>query len=507
MVELAAGKGRGRLARLGGAFARSATAARPPLLFGLRLWASVCLALYVSYWLELDNPFWAGTTAAIVCQPQLGASLRKGWFRMIGTLIGAIASVVLTACFIQDRIGFLLCLALLGAASAFVATILRNFAAYAAALASYTVAIIAADILGATGGARGDVFAFAIARTTEISIGIVSAGIVLAGTDFGGAQRELAKLFAGLIAKITSQFTDTLNCAAPEAAEKQAARRELVRQTIELDPLIDQAIGESSELRVQSTVLWTAVDGLLATLAAWRAIAVRLGRPPRDEARQDADAILRAMPDELLSAFEGGVAEIWANAPNRLEGMIAPTVGRLESSPAVTPSLRLLSNLSARVLAGISDALSAMALLSSLPAWPQSRRHAVLHQVPDWLPAFLNAARAFLAIGAAALFWIATAWPNGAFGMTFAAIVVTLFAPTGEQVVNVSLSFMIGNVFAAVLAAIVKFAGLPAVDTFAGFSLILGLYLVPVGALIAQPWQRAMFTAMGVNFVPLLGPA
>jgi uncharacterized membrane protein YccC len=61
--------------------------AGPPLLFGLRLWASVCLALYVAFWLELDNPFWAGTSAAIVCQPQLGASLRKGWFRMIGTLV------------------------------------------------------------------------------------------------------------------------------------------------------------------------------------------------------------------------------------------------------------------------------------------------------------------------------------------------------------------------------------------------------------------------------------
>src|SRR5262249_30751857 len=56
----------------------------PALLFGLRLWTSVCLALYVAFWLELDNAFWAGTSAAIVCQPHLGASLRKGWFRLIG---------------------------------------------------------------------------------------------------------------------------------------------------------------------------------------------------------------------------------------------------------------------------------------------------------------------------------------------------------------------------------------------------------------------------------------
>ena len=58
--------------------ADAARAAGPPLLFGLRLWASAYLALYVAFWLELDNAFWAGTTAAIVCQPHLGASLRKG---------------------------------------------------------------------------------------------------------------------------------------------------------------------------------------------------------------------------------------------------------------------------------------------------------------------------------------------------------------------------------------------------------------------------------------------
>ena len=29
----------------------------PPLLFGLRLWVAVCLALYIAFWLELDNPY------------------------------------------------------------------------------------------------------------------------------------------------------------------------------------------------------------------------------------------------------------------------------------------------------------------------------------------------------------------------------------------------------------------------------------------------------------------
>ncbi len=219
-------------------------AASPPLLYALRLWASVCLALYIAFWLQLDNPFWAGTSAAIVCQPQLGASLRKGWFRMIGTVIGAATIVVLTALFPQDRIGFLVLLAVWGGICAFTATVLHNFASYSAALAGYTAAIIAADTLGATGGPSPDVFMLAVWRTSEICIGIVCAGVVLVGTDFGGAQRRLATSLADLATEILGGFSRTLAMAGPQLPETQSERRELIRRVIVLDPIIDQALGE-----------------------------------------------------------------------------------------------------------------------------------------------------------------------------------------------------------------------------------------------------------------------
>jgi uncharacterized membrane protein YccC len=48
---------------------------------------------------------------------------------------------------------------------------------------------------------------------------------------------------------------------------------------------------------------------------------------------------------------------------------------------------------------------------------------------------------------------------------------------------------------------------LPGLETFEAFSLAIGLYLIPVGALVAQPWQTMMFNAMVLGFVPLLSPA
>jgi uncharacterized membrane protein YccC len=36
---------------------------------------------------------------------------------------------------------------------------------------------------------------------------------------------------------------------------------------------------------------------------------------------------------------------------------------------------------------------------------------------------------------------------------------------------------------------------------------MIGLYLIPVGAGVAQPWQTAIFIGMTYNFIPLLAPA
>src|SRR3981081_4187998 len=273
--------------------------AGPALLFGLRLWAAVCLALYIAFWLQLDNAYWAGTSAAIVCQPSLGASLRKGWFRVIGTVVGAVAIVVLTACVPQNRLGFLLGLALWGAGCGLLATLLRNFAAYSAALAGYTAVIIASDELGAVGGANNDVFMFAVARASEICIGIICAGVVLATTDFGGARRRLAAQLAAISAEIAGKLAGTFLLAGPEQSKTRAIPRDLIRPGTALDPLIDEVLGEASDLRSHSPSLRAAVGGLFAALSGGGAMAVHLELLRSDQSQREADIVFRNIPQEL----------------------------------------------------------------------------------------------------------------------------------------------------------------------------------------------------------------
>jgi uncharacterized membrane protein YccC len=481
-----------------------------PLLFGLRLWASVTLALYVAFWLELDNPFWAGTSAAIVCLPQLGASLRKGWFRMIGTLVGAVMSVVLVACFPQDCILFLGALALWGAACSFVSALLRNFASYSAMLAGYTVAIVAGDLLGVTGGVNANkAFLLAVTRASEIGIGIVSAGVVLAGTDLGGARRRLAALFADLAAGISSGFSNTLTMA---GGDTQAVRREFIRRVISLDPAIDETIGESSPIRYHAANLQQAVDGLFAALAAWRAVVNHLVRLPRDKARDKAALILLNLPAELRAQPEEAKPTRWIADPIGASRICETAAQQLRSLPAATPSLRLLLDKTAQALAGLAQALNGLALLVAEPARPAPRPSGIVRlRVPDWLPALVTAGRAFVVIGTVALFWIVTAWPGGNFAITIAAIVVLLLGTRADQAYAAALLFIVGIVFDLFLSAIVLFAVLPGLHTesFAGLSLVIGLCLVPIGGLLAQarqPWQIGLLTAMTLAFMPLLQP-
>ncbi len=485
--------------------ARTIAAAGPGLLYGLRVSAAVCLALYVAFWLELDNAYWAGTSAAIVAQPSLGASLRKASFRMIGTFVGAVAIVVLSACFPENRIGFLLGLALWGSACGLVATILRNFATYAAALAGYTAAIIAYDELGATGGTNGQVFMLAVTRASEVCIGIVCAGIVLAGTDFGGARRRLAGQLAAIVAEIAGGLSGAFLLGPPDQEETRSGRRDLIRRVIALGPVIDEAMGEESDLRYRWRTLQAPVEGLFAALTGWRAVSNHLATLSNDEGQREATLVLQCLPPELRSAPVQGDATIWAAAPSRLRRICESTTRTLVALPASTPSLKLLADGTAEALIGLSRALNELTLLTD-PARVVPSTRAVGFRVPDFLPSLVNAARVFLTIIAVALFWIVTAWPDGALAVTWAAIAVILFSPRAEQAYVTTMQFMLGTTMAVVLAAIVKFAVLPGQVTFAGFGIVLGCVFVPMGALAAQQKLAPIFLPMTSNFIPFLAP-
>jgi uncharacterized membrane protein YccC len=71
--------------------------------FAIRVWLATILALFVSFWLQLEAPSTAAVTVAILAEPTRGQALDKAAFRLIATVVGVIASIVITGIFTQER--------------------------------------------------------------------------------------------------------------------------------------------------------------------------------------------------------------------------------------------------------------------------------------------------------------------------------------------------------------------------------------------------------------------
>ena len=170
---------------------------------------------------------------------------------------------------------------------------------------------------------------------------------------------------------------------------------------------------------------------------------------------------------------------------------------------AQTPMQRLLADNAALGMLGMARALNGLTGVID-PRDVVGVRGMARLRVADWAPAFLNAARTLVAVGAVSMFWVASAWPNGVAAITFCAVIVILLPPVGDGAYSASVQFFQGSALSAVLAAIVVFGFLPQATTFPSLCLLLGVVLVPLGFLNAWGW-RPMFTfAAAVNFLPML---
>ena len=111
--------------------------------FGIRIWLAVVVALAASFWLELEVPSAAAVTVAILAEPTRGRALERACFRLIATVIGVTAAIVIVALFSQARDLLLAAFAVWIGLCVYAARVLDGNRAYAAVLSGYSVGIIA----------------------------------------------------------------------------------------------------------------------------------------------------------------------------------------------------------------------------------------------------------------------------------------------------------------------------------------------------------------------------
>src|SRR5262245_27301233 len=151
------------------------------------------LALFVSFWLQLEAPASAAVTVGILAEPTRGQALEKAGFRLLATVVGVTASIAITGLFSQARDLILAAFSVWLGLCVFAAKLLDGYRAYAAVLSGYTVAIIATQQIDNP----QHVFEVSMARGAAIAVGILSIAIVN-GVLF--APERQAQLLAELAA-------------------------------------------------------------------------------------------------------------------------------------------------------------------------------------------------------------------------------------------------------------------------------------------------------------------
>src|SRR5438876_5636765 len=81
------------------------------VVFAFKTFLAGLLALFLAFWLGLDEPRWALLTVFVVSQPDSGLVLAKGFYRILGTIAGVAVSTALMFGLSQSRLLFLASLA------------------------------------------------------------------------------------------------------------------------------------------------------------------------------------------------------------------------------------------------------------------------------------------------------------------------------------------------------------------------------------------------------------
>ncbi|MBR0859976.1 FUSC family protein [Bradyrhizobium liaoningense] len=234
-------------------------------VFALRVWLAMLLALYVSFWLELESPSSAALTVAVLELPTRGQGMEKAGYRLLATALGVAASIAIAGMFSQT--GGLL-LAVFGiwiGLCVYVAGMLDGNRAYAAALCCITVALIAIEQIDSP----LQVFPTGVARGAAIGIGVLAVALVnevLAAPDY---HPVLASRLEALHRRVTEFAQAALRGEAsstPDAAN-------MLRDIAALHPEIASLTTESSIGTARTAAARSAMVDLVGELSLARALA------------------------------------------------------------------------------------------------------------------------------------------------------------------------------------------------------------------------------------------
>ncbi|EPE3622792.1 FUSC family protein [Serratia marcescens] len=436
--------------------------------YALRNSLAMCLALWMAFVLELDEPSWALTSAAVVSFPTVGGVISKSIGRIFGSLMGAAASVAIAGHCLNDPWLFTLFIAAWIGLCTYISNHYQNNVSYAFALAGYTAAIIAFGTVNVTDTQQ--IFDIAQARVCEVITGILCGGLmmmILPSTSDGEALlTSLRRMQLRLLEHAAMLWQPEIT------AQMRTSHEGVIGQILTMNLLRIQAFWSHYRLRRQNNLLNYLLHQQLRITSVISSLRRMLLNWP------DRPANLMPVLTQLLDELRDPATDKYRLA--RLLQQIAPQEPTDYRHRAFWLRLRHFCWLYLRCNRWLQRLESATAVSDLQPP-----RVTSLARHTDSYEAAYNGLRTFLCIVIGCAYWINTQWDAGSAALTLTAISCVLYSSTPSPINSVS-TLLKAVLLLSVVCFVVKFGLMIQIDDFWVFCAFLFPILVTMQMLKLQ---------------------
>ncbi|AVU35250.1 TPA: FUSC family protein [Serratia marcescens] len=436
--------------------------------YALRNSLAMCLALWVAFVLELDEPSWALTSAAVVSFPTVGGVISKSIGRIFGSLMGAAASVAIAGHCLNDPWLFTLFIAAWIGLCTYISNHYQNNVSYAFALAGYTAAIIAFGTVNVTDTQQ--IFDIAQARVCEVITGILCGGLmmmILPSTSDGETLlTSLRRMQLRLLEHAAMLWQPEIT------AQMRTSHEGVIGQILTMNLLRIQAFWSHYRLRRQNNLLNYLLHQQLRITSVISSLRRMLLNWP------DRPANLMPVITQLLDELRDPATDKYRLA--RLLQQIAPQDPTDYRHRAFWLRLRHFCWLYLRCNRWLQRLESATAVSELQPP-----RVTSLARHTDSYEAAYNGLRTFLCIVIGCAYWINTQWDAGSAALTLTAISCVLYSSTPSPINSVS-TLLKAVLLLSVVCFVVKFGLMIQIDDFWVFCAFLFPILVTMQMLKLQ---------------------
>lgn len=471
------------------------------LIFALKTFAASMLALVIALAMDLPRPYWAMATVYITSQPLAGATSSKAFFRVMGTLVGAVMTVALVPNLINAPELLCLAIALWVGLCLYLSLLDGTPRSYVFMLAGYTVALIGFPAVSEPGA----IFDIAVARLEEISLGIICASLVSTIVFPRSAAPAVAHRVEGWLLD-ARRLSQVVLLGEGTGETRRGRRLKLATDIVEIDTLSTHLAYDRLTDRNAVTGLGEIRLRMLTLLPVIASIEDRLAALGEEALRRQPE--LKRLLEDLAQWI---VSDVGARQPaERIRAAIAEQQAVLDDSAdwerIITTSLLLrlreLVDLS-RDCRELTEAIAANRNVSTLDLAFHSEAGAAPVRHRDRGLALWSAAGAAIAILICCAFWIGTGWPDGASAPMMAAVACSFFAAQDEPARFIR-SFGLWSLVAIVVVAVYLFALVPAISHLEVLIVALAPTFLLYGFLISRPATAGTGMALAANTATLL---